>query len=165
MKNINPTLFKKMAILALAARDNAYAPYSNHPVGAAILSESGKIYAGANCEIAHYKGICGEASAIAAMISAGERVIRAVVVAGPGEKYLATPCGDCRQRIREFASGNVLICSLWRNGKLGRISTLNEILPHSFGPENMGEAGQGPAKKNKNNKKKKKTANGKRRKT
>lgn len=149
--------------MALKARDNAYAPYSDHPVGAAVLSASGKIYSGSNCEIAHYKGICGEAAAIAAMTSAGDRVIAAVVVAGPGEKNLATPCGDCRQRIREFAGLDVPVYSLWKNGKLGRVSRLSEILPYSFGPENMGEVGHGPkAKNNKNTVTKKKKKNGKR---
>lgn len=155
MKELSPALLKRMSALALKARKNAYAPYSDHPVGIAILSGKGDIYVGANVEAAHYKGICGEASAIAAMVSAGERKISAVVVAGPGEKHLATPCGDCRQRIREFSTGNVPIYSLWRDGGLGRITTLDEILPYSFGPENVGEAGHGPKARNKNKKKKK----------
>lgn len=165
MKKLSPALLKKMSAIALKARNNAYAPYSDHPVGAAVLSASGKIYSGSNCEIAHYKGICGEAAAIAAMTSAGERQIAAVVVAGPGARNLATPCGDCRQRIREFAAPDVPVYSLWKNGTLGRVTPLSDILPYSFGPENMGEAGHGPkakTKKNKNSRTAKKNKNGKR---
>jgi cytidine deaminase len=163
MKKLSSAQLNKMAAMALKARDNAYAPYSDHPVGAAIMTAGGKIFAGANCEIAHYKGICGEAAAITAMTSAGERVITAVVVVGPGERNLVTPCGDCRQRIREFAALDVPVYSLWKNGRLGRTMTLAEILPYSFGPENVGEVGHGPkAKKNGDNKnKKKKKKNGK----
>lgn len=162
MKKVSPAVLKKMSALALKARENAYAPYSNHPVGAAILSGSGRMFAGANSEAAHYKGICAEGAAIAAMTTAGERVIRAIVVAGPGEKFLATPCGDCRQRIREFAKGDAPVYSLWKGGALGRVTTLDEILPYSFGPDNMGEAGYGPkAKSGNKNKNKKKTKNAK----
>lgn len=133
---------KKLAALAkaaVAARARAYCPYSNHPVGVALVSASGKIYAGANVEIAHYKGVCAEASAISAMITAGERGIRAVVVAGPSMEYLCTPCGDCRQRLREFCAPDVQIYSLWKDGRLGAVTTLAELLPLSFGPENLRE--------------------------
>ena len=92
----------------IAVRDRAYVPYSNHPVGALVISESGTRYAGANVEVAHYKGLCAEASAIAAMASAGERHLHEVYVIGPGQ-HLCTPCGDCRQRIREFASAETRI--------------------------------------------------------
>lgn len=129
---------------AMAARDRAYCPYSNHPVGVAIVSDSGKVYAGANVEIAHYKGVCAEASAISAMVTAGDRGIRAVVVAGPSMEYLCTPCGDCRQRLREFCAPDVQIYSLWRDGRLGAVHTMAELLPLSFGPENLQEVGALP---------------------
>lgn len=135
---------KILAKQAMAARDRAYCPYSNHPVGVAIVSDSGKVYAGANVEIAHYKGVCAEASAISAMVTAGDRGIRAVVVAGPSMEYLCTPCGDCRQRLREFCAPDVQIYSLWRDGRLGAVHTMAELLPLSFGPENLQEVGALP---------------------
>ncbi|MDR5867483.1 cytidine deaminase [Halomonas koreensis] len=121
----------------IGVRDRAYAPYSNHPVGALVIGESGTRYAGANVEVAHYKGICAEASAIAAMASAGERELREVYVIGPGE-HLCTPCGDCRQRIREFASPETLIRVVDAEGRLLKRYTMDALLPDSFGPENLG---------------------------
>lgn len=144
MKHVTPATLKRMTTAAQAARAQAYCPYSNHPVGAAVLTGSGKIYAGANVETAHYKGLCAEASAIAAMASKGERKIKAVVVIGPAMKYLCTPCGDCRQRIREFADRETVVYSLWKDGSLGQVLRLDELLPHSFGPDNLAETGAGP---------------------
>lgn len=138
---------KKLAKHAAAARDNAYCPYSNHPVGAAIVAGSGKVYLGANVETAHYKGVCAEASAISAMVSAGEREIRAVVVIGPAMEYLCTPCGDCRQRLREFSDDQTRIYSLWKDGKPGAEHKMMDLLPLSFGPENLMEVGTLPNKK------------------
>lgn len=132
---------KRLTTLAAKARDNAYCPYSNHPVGAALVAGSGKVYTGANVEVAHYKGVCAEASAISAMVSAGERDIRAVVVIGPAMEYLCTPCGDCRQRLREFALPDMRIYSMWKDGRLGQIHTMDALLPLSFGPENLTEVG------------------------
>ncbi|MGC3872496.1 cytidine deaminase [Halomonas sp. GXIMD04776] len=123
----------------IGVRDRAYAPYSNHPVGALVESESGTRYAGANVETAHYKGLCAEASAIAAMVSAGERQLQRVYVIGPGE-HLCTPCGDCRQRIREFASADTRILVLDAGGRLLREYTMEALLPDAFGPENLGKS-------------------------
>lgn len=120
----------------LAVRDRAYAPYSRHPVGALVVSESGTRYAGANVEVAHYKGICAEASAIAAMASAGERKLRQVWVIGPG-RHLCTPCGDCRQRIREFATPETRIRVVDAEGRLLKAYDMEALLPDSFGPENL----------------------------
>ena len=119
----------------IAVRDRAYAPYSHHPVGALVESESGARYVGANVEVAHYKGLCAEASAIAAMASAGERRLRRVYVIGPGE-HPCTPCGDCRQRIREFAAPQTKVHVCGPEG-LRRTFTREELLPASFGPENL----------------------------
>ena len=86
---------------AEAVRARAYAPYSRFAVGAAILADDGRVYAGCNVENAAYPiGNCAEASAIAAMIAGGGRRIRRVYVTGPGAVPV-TPCGGCRQRIRE----------------------------------------------------------------
>lgn len=146
MSKLSKPELKRLAKLAMAARGNAYCPYSNHPVGAAILTESGKIFAGGNVEVAHYKGVCAEASAISAMCSAGERKISAVVVVGPAMEYLCTPCGDCRQRIREFAGAGTIVYSMWKDGSLGEIHAFDELLPYSFGPDNLAELGVGPNK-------------------
>jgi len=120
----------------IAVRERAYAPYSRHPVGALVIGESGTRYAGANVEVAHYKGLCAEASAIAALVSAGERELREVYVIGPGE-HLCTPCGDCRQRIREFATPETRIRVIDAEGRLLRDYTMEALLPDSFGPENL----------------------------
>ena len=125
-----------------AARDamgKAYAPYSNFHVGAAILGPSGKIFAGANVENAAYpQGQCAETSAIGAMILGGDRAIREIVVMGgkPGDGLLCTPCGGCRQRLREFAAPDTPIHVCGPEG-LRRTFTLSELLPHSFGPDNL----------------------------
>ena len=122
---------------AIAAMGRAYAPYSGFPVGAAILDEDGAIHAGANIENAAYPvGNCAEASAIAAMIMAGRKRITKIAVAGGDGELLCTPCGACRQRIREFAAAEtpVLVCG---PEELQQSFTLAELLPASFGPENL----------------------------
>ncbi|MFY0990040.1 cytidine deaminase [Halomonas sp. C05BenzN] len=129
---VDPALVAEL----IAVRDRAYAPYSHHPVGAMVESESGTRYFGANVEVAHYKSLCAEASAIAAMASAGERHLRHVYVIGPGE-HLCSPCGDCRQRIREFADGETRIHVLDARGGRLRHYTMEELLPDAFGPENL----------------------------
>ena len=121
---------------ARAAREQAHAPYSGHTVGAAILGAGGSIHRGCNVENAAYpEGCCAETSAIAAMVLAGERGIEAIAVVGPGEA-LCTPCGGCRQRIREFAEPHTPIYVCGDEG-LRRQFTLDELLPHAFGPENL----------------------------
>lgn len=121
---------------ACRVREHAHAPYSNHPVGAAILDERGQIHAGCNVENAAYpQGSCAEAGAISAMIAIGGRRIVAIAVAGPGD-HLCTPCGGCRQRIREFAAPDTPILIAGRDGLLASF-TLAELLPESFGPDNL----------------------------
>jgi len=124
---------------ARAARENAHAPYSKFKVGAAILGESGRIFAGCNVENAAYpQGQCAESSAIGAMVTAGDRRIRAIVVMGgeAGAEEICTPCGGCRQRIREFASPDTPIHICDPTG-LRRTFTLEILLPESFGPTNL----------------------------
>jgi cytidine deaminase len=119
---------------AEAVRARAYAPYSHFSVGAAILADDGRIYAGCNIENAAYPiGNCAEASAIAAMIAGGGKRIRRLYVTGPGTAPV-TPCGGCRQRIREFADLDVVVISHGIEGA-PLTQTLNQLLPHSFGPE------------------------------
>jgi len=121
---------------AITAMGKAYAPYSGFAVGAAIMDENGGIHSGANIENAAYpQGCCAEASAISALIMAGGRQIRQIAVAGRGE-ILCTPCGGCRQKIREFgtAETQILICD---ETGLRQSFTLDELLPYSFGPDNL----------------------------
>lgn len=123
---------------AEAVRARAYAPYSKFQVGAAILADDGKIYAGCNVENAAYPiGNCAEASAIAAMLAGGGRRIRRIYVTGPGREPV-TPCGGCRQRIREFADQDVVVISHGIDGEPLH-QTVGQLLPHSFGPEYLGK--------------------------
>ena len=122
---------------AVAARLKAYAPYSRFLVGAAVKDEAGHIHAGCNVENAAYpQGTCAEAGAIAAMILAGGSKIVEVAVAGAGDG-LVTPCGGCRQKLREFCTGDVPIHICGEDGTVKASFTLDELLPQSFGPEHL----------------------------
>ena len=121
---------------AKAVQARAYAPYSGFKVGAAIATPGGRVFAGCNVENAAYPvGSCAEAGAISAMLAAGESRIAAVVVMGEGDN-LVTPCGGCRQRIREFAGLDTPIHVAGPEG-IRRSFTLDELLPFSFGPDNL----------------------------
>ena len=124
---------------ALAVQGNAHAPYSGFRVGAALRSASGRIFSGCNVENAAYpQGSCAEAGAISAMVAAGERHIVEVLTVCDGES-LSTCCGGCRQRIREFADGSTPIHAAGVDG-LWFSTTLAELLPASFGPENLNQS-------------------------
>ncbi|UEM02868.1 cytidine deaminase [Skermanella rosea] len=128
-----------MIPLAREAMRRAYAPYSKFPVGACLRTGGGRFYAAANVENAAYpQGQCAEASAIGMMVAGGDRRIVEVVVMGgtPGDGMLCTPCGGCRQRLREFCAPDVQIHVCGPEG-LRRTVTLEELLPLSFGPENL----------------------------
>ena len=128
---------QKLINAAIAAMGRAYAPYSKFPVGAAILDETGAIHIGANVENAAYPvGNCAEASAIAAMVMAGQKRIVKIAVAGGDGDLLCTPCGACRQRIREFGGQDTPVMVCGPDG-IQRHFTLGELLPESFGPENL----------------------------
>jgi cytidine deaminase len=125
-----------MLELAREAMDKAHAPYSSFHVGAVVKGANGRLYAGCNVENAAYpEGWCAEASAIAAMVMDGEGKIVEVAVMGAGDA-LVTPCGGCRQRIREFAADDTPIHICSPEG-LRRTVTLGELLPLSFGPEHL----------------------------
>ena len=116
--------------------EKAYAPYSGFAVGAAILDEKGNIHSGANIENAAYpQGCCAEASAISVLIMAGGRQIRKIAVAGRGE-LPCTPCGGCRQKIREFGTADTQIVICDETGPR-QTFTLDALLPYSFGPDNL----------------------------
>ncbi len=126
----------EMLQMACNAMDKAYVPYSGFRVGAVIKAQSGKLYAGCNVENAAYPtGSCAEQGAISAMILGGDTKIQEIVVMGNGEN-LVSPCGACRQRIREFATADTIIHICDRNG-IRKSMTLDELLPVSFGPENL----------------------------
>ncbi|KQP60680.1 cytidine deaminase [Methylobacterium sp. Leaf108] len=121
---------------ARLARERAHAPYSTFRVGAALVDEAGRVHAGCNVENAAYPvGTCAEAGAIAAMVAGGGRRIRAILVLGDGPA-LVTPCGACRQRIREFAEPSAPIHVAGPEG-IRRSFILDDLLPASFGPDNL----------------------------
>lgn len=121
---------------ARAAREKAHAPYSNFKVGAAVRGASGRVYCGCNVENAAYpEGLCAEASAIAAMVMAGESKIVEVLVLGISNEPV-TPCGGCRQKIREFAAPDAPIHIAGAEG-VQMTLTLEALLPQSFGPDNL----------------------------
>lgn len=126
----------KMIQMARTVMKRAYAPYSKFNVGAVVRGESGQLYTGCNVENAAYpSGTCAEQSAISAMVAAGETKITEVLVMGDS-KNLVSPCGACRQRIRELASDDVKIHICDING-IRKTVTLKELLPLSFGQENF----------------------------
>lgn len=111
----------------------AYAPYSHYPVGAATLWSSGKIFAGCNVENASYGlTVCAERNSIFQAVSQGERRLKAVAIAVPAEHF-PSPCGACRQVLREFAE-DCLVILVNGQGKT-RLTRLKTLLPDSFGPE------------------------------
>jgi len=119
---------------ALAARDRAYAPYSNYRVGAALLSASGKMYDGVNVENAAYPvGICAERTALVKAISEGERAFEAIVVATNNG---GSPCGMCRQMLAEFGL-DLKVIMVNKDGAVTGESSLRELLPSAFVPKDL----------------------------
>ncbi|HEY76516.1 MAG TPA: cytidine deaminase [Thermoflexia bacterium] len=130
MKRFDPVVLIEQA---QAARDRAYAPYSNYRVGAAILGKSGTVYTGCNVENAVYPlGLCAERVALAKAISEGERefVALAVVTENGG-----TPCGACRQTLREF--GEEIVVLIADASGAYRETTVAELLPDSFSAKDL----------------------------
>ncbi|HOC06030.1 MAG TPA: cytidine deaminase [Bacillota bacterium] len=121
---------------ALAARDKAYVPYSNYRVGAALLTKEGKIITGCNVENASY-GLsnCAERTAIFKAVSEGERDFAGMAVAVYGKKA-ASPCGACRQVLREFFNDDAEIILVNEEGK-GSVATMEQLLPGAFTGEDM----------------------------
>ena len=119
------TRIDELFAAALAVQQNAYAPYSKYRVGAAVLTSSGKIFAGCNVENAAYpQGACAEAGEIVAVLTVCD-----------GDR-LGTCCGGCRQRIREFATPDTPVYAADRTGVRATF-TLEGLLPQSFGPEHL----------------------------
>ena len=121
---------------ARAVRENAYAPYSKFNVGAAIRSASGTIYTGCNVEnVAYPEGTCAEAGAIAAMIAGGDTRIAEVAVIADSPKPVS-PCGGCRQKIAEFADGDVAVTLATMDGIVQQ-TTVADLLPGRFDADYM----------------------------
>ena len=123
---------------ARAARDAAYAPYSNFKVGAAILADTGDIFKGCNVEnVAYPEGTCAEAGAIAAMIQGGgSRIMEITVIADSPAPV--PPCGGCRQKIAEFADADVVVTMATTSGQTLRM-TVAQLLPGAFTSSHMEE--------------------------
>ncbi len=133
---------QQQALLAAAraAQLKAYAPYSKYSVGASVLDDQGRIHAGCNVENAAYpEGVCAEAAALSAMVLAGSTHARAVLVVGNGGKTHSawtTPCGGCRQKLRELGAPDMPVqCA--NDTDLGPRYTLAQLLPESFGPDHL----------------------------
>ena len=137
MKNVNA---KALLRLAEEARGASYSPYSKITVGAALLTNSGKVYRGANIENASYTPtVCAERVAFFKAISEGERDFVAIAIAG-GEadkpsKADVPPCGVCRQVMAEFCKSDFVV--IWGNGEKLTAKTLKEMLPFGFDKNNL----------------------------
>ncbi|WWC66352.1 cytidine deaminase [Kwoniella pini CBS 10737] len=158
---LGATALDELIRASLKYKDRAYAPYSKFRVGAALLSADGQIFGGCNVENASYgAGICAERTAIVKAISEGQNEYLAVVVSSDVPAPTTSPCGICRQFLREFLSPNIPIYFVsseyplnsgipnWLNNiqsqeasKFIKRMTMEELLPNSFGPDNLGISG------------------------
>jgi cytidine deaminase len=138
------TIERQLELLdrARQAASQAYVPYSDFPVGAAVLTDDGSLYTGCNVEIASIGlTICAERSAVGAAICAGHREIVAVAVAAP-KSLLTTPCGACRQVLNEFRPTIGDVAIVIDDGDRGAVVTLSGLLPAAFGPRNLETASE-----------------------
>ncbi len=132
-KDLEPELMLELINQAQAAYQQAYVPYSQYRVGSAVVFSSGKIYSGCNVENASYGlTVCAERNAIFQAVAQGERELKGIAIAVPTDTF-PSPCGACRQVIREFA----VDCPVVLVNGLGqtRLTSLKTLLPDSFGPE------------------------------
>lgn len=131
---------QELISFAKKAAENAYVPYSGYTVGAALLTKSGKIYLGCNIENAAYSPTnCAERTAFFKAVSEGEREFAAIAVVGGKEldfKDYFTPCGVCRQVMKEFCDEKFKVL-IGKNGEKYLSTTLGELLPHGFSPKNI----------------------------
>lgn len=141
-----PPAYNQWAAAALHMRTRSYAPYSHYHVGAVLVASDGTLFTGCNVENAAYPvGICAERTAFAKAVSEGYHDFQTLVLAGaPSQSAgsdFCTPCGMCRQFIREFCPPNfpILLVKADAAGTIQEygIATLEELLPHSFGPEQL----------------------------
>jgi len=136
--SMNQKQLQQLIRSATTAYHRAYAPYSQFPVGAAVLDELGTIHHGCNVENAAYpSGSCAEEQAIGSMVAAGGRRIRKIVIIGTSDAPV-TPCGACRQRIREFGDSQTVIEVHDVKRGLQKTYGIDALLPDAFGPHNLG---------------------------
>ena len=132
---------EELKAAAVAMLDRAYIPYSRFPVGAALECGDGTVFTGCNIENAAYGAtICAERTAVAKAVSEGHRDFVRIVIAGRSADF-CVPCGTCRQVLREFAPDMEVICLNGAGEEL--CLTLEDLLPHSFGPEYLAPGGSG----------------------
>jgi cytidine deaminase len=125
---------KDLVEIAKKARENAYAPYSKFKVGAAILTEDGRIFTGVNVENASYGlSICAERVAVFKAVSEGYRKFKAIAVVADTDNP-TPPCGACRQVLAEFGNIDVIMANLKGDVKIMKLS---ELLPEAFTPEDL----------------------------
>lgn len=124
-----PVTIERLVQAARRAQERAYAPYSNFPVGAAVLAEDGQVFAGCNVENASFGlTVCAERNAVAAALVAGARPVAVAVVAGGGH---VAPCGACRQVLAEFGAEMPVILA-GPDGKPAELTSLAALLPAVF---------------------------------
>lgn len=130
---LNGDTARELLERARTARRRAYAPYSGHPVGAALLCEDGSVFVGVNVENASY-GLttCAERTAVVSAVAAGARDFVAIAVAGPDDGLPCPPCGSCRQILHE-AGADMLVITSGDGGGVA-VRPLTELLPDAFGP-------------------------------
>ena len=120
--------------LANEARQRAYAPYSNYPVGAALRTKSGKVFTGVNVENAAYPtSMCAERTAVFKAVSEGEREFDVIAVVTDNG---GSPCGSCRQVLAEFGQDTIVLIANG-DGKLLQETTVRDLLPGAFTPEHL----------------------------
>jgi cytidine deaminase len=125
---------RKLIEQAIDARKRAYAPYSNYPVGAALMTASGKIIAGVNVENAAYPtSMCAERTAVFSAVAQGEREFRAVAVVTENG---GTPCGSCRQALSEFGLDTLVLVAR-ADGEVVLETTVGGLLPEAFGRDEL----------------------------
>ena len=134
--------YEELVELALEARTFAYAPYSKFKVGAALLGSNGVVYKGCNVENASYPATnCAERTAIFGAVAEGQREFDAIAIVGgkedASELEFCAPCGVCRQVMREFCNPEHFEIILAKSKSDYKVFTLEELLPMSFGPENL----------------------------
>uniref|UniRef100_A0A8C5QCK6 Cytidine deaminase n=1 Tax=Leptobrachium leishanense TaxID=445787 RepID=A0A8C5QCK6_9ANUR len=136
VSSLQPEVVQKLILQSHQAKTFAHCPYSKFRVGAALLARDGKVYLGCNVENACYTlGTCAERTAIQTAVSEGTKEFKAIAVATDVEDEFISPCGACRQVIREFASDLEIILTKPDGSYI--VKTLQQLLPFSFGPENL----------------------------
>ncbi|XP_036299697.1 cytidine deaminase [Pipistrellus kuhlii] len=133
---LDPEDVRRLLRCSQEAKRSAYCPYSHFPVGAALLTWDGKVFSGCNVENACYPlGICAERTAIQKAISEGYKNFRAIAIASDLQDDFISPCGACRQVMREFGSSWAVYMT--KPDGTYVVRTVQELLPASFGPEDL----------------------------